>query len=124
MFAGSLASPLLHAQGYEADKPMGMAAQQKPDYLAHAGIEQRLGQPLPMAAIFTDETGRTGPAEQLVQQETRGDGRGVLPVRDDVSAGAAWARYWAGANHAQAGQRLPGAGGQHRHNGQAGQRCR
>jgi len=52
---------LLHAQGYEADKPMGMAAQQMPDYLAHAGIEQRLGQPLPMAAIFTDETGRTGP---------------------------------------------------------------
>jgi protein SCO1/2 len=40
---------------------MGMAAQQMPDYLAHAGIEQRLGQPLPMAAIFTDETGRTGP---------------------------------------------------------------
>ncbi len=60
MFAGSLASPLLHAQVYEADKPMGMAAQQTPPYLAHAGIEQRLGQPLPMAATFTDETGRTG----------------------------------------------------------------
>ena len=60
-FAGSLASSLLHAQGYEADKPMGMAAQQMPAYLAHAGIEQRLGQPLPMAALFTDETGRTGP---------------------------------------------------------------
>jgi len=40
---------------------MGMAAQQMPAYLAHAGIEQRLGQPLPMAALFTDETGRTGP---------------------------------------------------------------
>ncbi len=40
---------------------MGMAAQQKPAYLAQAGIEQRLGQPLPMAAIFTDETGHTGP---------------------------------------------------------------
>jgi len=61
MFAGSLASQLLQAQSYEADKPMGMVAQQKPAYLAHAGIEQRLGQPLPMAAIFTDETGRTGP---------------------------------------------------------------
>jgi protein SCO1/2 len=37
-----------------------MAAQQRPDYLAHAGLEQRLGQPLPMQAQFTDETGRTG----------------------------------------------------------------
>jgi len=60
VFVGSLAS-LLHAQSYEADKPMGMAAQQMPAYLAQAGIEQRLGQPLPMAAVFTDETGRTGP---------------------------------------------------------------
>ena len=51
----------MHAQSYEADKPMGMAAQQTPAYLAHAGIEQRLGQALPMAVIFTDETGHTGP---------------------------------------------------------------
>ena len=49
------------AQGYAADKPLGMSAQQRPDYLAHAGLEQRLGQPLPMQAKFTDETGRTGP---------------------------------------------------------------
>jgi protein SCO1/2 len=49
------------AQGYSADKPLGMTAQQRPDYLAHAGLEQRLGQPLPMQAQFTDETGRTGP---------------------------------------------------------------
>jgi protein SCO1/2 len=38
-----------------------MAAQQRPDYLAHAGLEQRLGQPLPMQAEFTDETGKTAP---------------------------------------------------------------
>jgi protein SCO1/2 len=50
----------LYAQGYSADKPIGAAAQERPAYLAHAGIEQRLGQPLPMAAVFTDETGRTG----------------------------------------------------------------
>jgi protein SCO1/2 len=48
------------AQGYSADKPIGMTAQQRPDYLAHAGIEQRLGQELPVGAVFTDETGRTG----------------------------------------------------------------
>jgi protein SCO1/2 len=47
------------AQGYSADKPLGTAAQQRPDYLAHAGLEQRLGQPLPMQAQFTDETGHT-----------------------------------------------------------------
>lgn len=61
MAAASLASPLLHAQSYEADKPIGLAAQQKPAYLAQAGIEQRLGSQLPMNAVFTDETGRTGP---------------------------------------------------------------
>ena len=48
------------AQGYAADKPLGMTAQQRPDYLAHAGIEQRLGQELPVGAVFTDETGRAG----------------------------------------------------------------
>jgi protein SCO1/2 len=49
------------AQGYTADKPLGATAQQRPDYLAHAGLEQRLGQPLPMSAVFTDETGKTAP---------------------------------------------------------------
>ena len=48
------------AQGYSAEKPVGMTAQQTPEYLAHAGLEQRLGQPLPMSAQFTDETGKTG----------------------------------------------------------------
>ena len=49
------------AQGYSADKPLGTTAQQRPDYLAHAGLEQRLGEPLPMQAQFTDEAGKTGP---------------------------------------------------------------
>jgi protein SCO1/2 len=49
----------MRAQGYSADKPVGSTAQQRPAYLAHAGIEQRLGQELPMTTAFTDETGRT-----------------------------------------------------------------
>src|SRR6201996_4291090 len=49
------------AQGYSADKPLGMTAQQRPDYLAHAGLEPRRGQPRPMQAQFTDETGKTAP---------------------------------------------------------------
>lgn len=49
------------AQSYSADKPLGATAQQRPEYLAHAGLEQRLGQPLPLQAPFTDETGRTAP---------------------------------------------------------------
>ncbi len=62
MALASLAAPrLLRAQGYAADKPLGASAQQTPAYLAHAGISQRLGQPLPLSAVFTDETGRTGP---------------------------------------------------------------
>ncbi len=40
---------------------MGATAQKLPGYLAHAGIEQRLGQPLPLAMTYTDETGRTAP---------------------------------------------------------------
>jgi protein SCO1/2 len=48
------------AQGYSADQPLGATAQSRPDYLAHAGIEQRLGESLPMDAVYTDETGRTG----------------------------------------------------------------
>ena len=55
-----VAIPVLYAQGYSADKPLGATAQQTPAYLAHAGIEQRLGQPLPLSTTFTDETGRTG----------------------------------------------------------------
>jgi len=58
---GFFSVSVLHAQGYSADKPLGATAQETPAYLAHAGLEQRLGQPLPLTAIFTDETGRTGP---------------------------------------------------------------
>jgi protein SCO1/2 len=46
---------------YTGGQPMGATAQQLPAYLAGAGIEQRLGQPLPLSAVFTDETGRTAP---------------------------------------------------------------
>jgi protein SCO1/2 len=54
------AAGVLQAQGFSADTPLGAAAQQTPAYLAHAGIEQRLGHSLPMTARFTDESGRTG----------------------------------------------------------------
>jgi protein SCO1/2 len=50
----------LLSQAYPAEQPLGAAAQSRPDYLAHAGIEQRLGESLPLSAIYTDETGRTG----------------------------------------------------------------
>jgi len=43
-----------------------------PAYLAQAGLEQRLGEPLPMQAMFTDETGRTGALKSWF-----GDGRPV-----------------------------------------------
>jgi protein SCO1/2 len=48
-------------QGYSADKPLGTSSQERPAYLAHAGLEQRLGQPLPLQAQFTDETGHAAP---------------------------------------------------------------
>ncbi len=40
--------------------PMGAAAQQTPGYLAHAGVEQRLGQDLPLGSVWTDAAGHTG----------------------------------------------------------------
>ncbi len=58
--------PALQAQGYSADKPVGATAQQLPAYLAHAGVEQRLGQPLPLAAAYTDESGRTAPLSSFL----------------------------------------------------------
>jgi protein SCO1/2 len=51
------------AQGYSAEKPVGAMAQQRPAYLEHAGIVQRLGESLPMQARLTDESGRTGPLQ-------------------------------------------------------------
>jgi protein SCO1/2 len=59
MWVGSSVGAL--AQGYSAEQPLGATAQSRPAYLAHAGIEQRLGQPLPLTAIYTDETGATAP---------------------------------------------------------------
>jgi protein SCO1/2 len=58
-----LAAPFVRAQSYSAEKPIGATAQQLPAYLAHAGVEQRLGQMLPMSAAYTDEDGRTGPLQ-------------------------------------------------------------
>ena len=52
-------------QGYSADKPVGATAQQLPGYLAHAGVEHRLGQSLPLDALYTDESGRTAPLRDL-----------------------------------------------------------
>ncbi|MHB1021877.1 MAG: SCO family protein [Acidobacteriaceae bacterium] len=46
---------------YSAEKPLGSNAQSLPGYLKHAGIEQRLDQPLPLQAEFTDSTGQTVP---------------------------------------------------------------
>lgn len=49
----------LAAQGqYSSEQgAMGKSAQQLPSYLQHAGIEQHLNHPLPLNAVFTDETG-------------------------------------------------------------------
>jgi protein SCO1/2 len=58
--AGVLGGSMAQAQGYAADKPLGATAQSRPDYLAHAGIEQRLGETLPLDAVYTDESGHTG----------------------------------------------------------------
>jgi protein SCO1/2 len=64
LLASAVAAPLLAqppAPGYSADKPIGANAQQLPAYLAHAGVEQRLGQPLPLGATFIDESGHAAP---------------------------------------------------------------
>lgn len=47
----------VQAQQYSAEKPLGSSAQQKPDYLKNAGIDQNLNHPLPLNDHFKDETG-------------------------------------------------------------------
>jgi len=60
-FIWGISAVRVQAQGYSAEQqPIGAEAQSRPDYLAKAGIEQRLGQPLPLGAVYTDETGHTG----------------------------------------------------------------
>jgi protein SCO1/2 len=50
------------AQQYAADrKGLGAAAQSAPEYLKHAGIDQNLNHPLPLADHFRDETGAEMP---------------------------------------------------------------
>ena len=44
---------------YSADRPVGASAQQAPAWQKHAGIDQNLNHPLPLADTFTDESGRT-----------------------------------------------------------------
>jgi protein SCO1 len=51
-------TPLCGAQSYSADKPLGAAAQSRPEYLQRAGIVQNLDHPLPLHDLFTDESGR------------------------------------------------------------------
>lgn len=48
-----------NAQLMDTGKPLGAAAQgDLPKYLKDAGVEQRLNQPLPLDAVFADETGK------------------------------------------------------------------
>ena len=50
------------AQQYDADrKGLGAAAQNTPEYLKHAGIDQNLNHPLPLADHFRDEAGNDTP---------------------------------------------------------------
>jgi protein SCO1/2 len=61
--AGAILAVTVAAGGqqYSADRPIGLAAQQLPDYLRHAGVQQHLNQSLPMDVPFTDEGGNTAP---------------------------------------------------------------
>jgi protein SCO1 len=56
----ALVSPVW-AQQYSAEKPVGTTAQKTPDYLKKAGVNQNLGNPLPLNDQFVDSTGATAP---------------------------------------------------------------
>jgi protein SCO1 len=53
----ALVSPVW-AQQYSAEKPVGTAAQSAPAYLKHAGVNQNLGNPLPLNDQFVDANGQ------------------------------------------------------------------
>jgi protein SCO1/2 len=58
----TFASISANAQQYAADQtPLGAAAQNKPEYLKHAGIDQNLNHALPLADHFRDEAGNDTP---------------------------------------------------------------
>jgi protein SCO1/2 len=48
----------LSAQQYQAEQPLGAAAQQTPAYLRNAGIDQNLNGRLPLNDRYTDSTGK------------------------------------------------------------------
>lgn len=66
---GCLGTLTAVAQGSPADSPLGASAQQLPAYLAHAGLEQRLGHPLPLSTLYTDETGATAPLSTFIHDK-------------------------------------------------------
>jgi protein SCO1/2 len=60
--AAALALGAAEAQQYGPDKKtLGASAQSAPEYLKHAGIDQNLNHPLPLADRFRDETGADVP---------------------------------------------------------------
>jgi len=60
--AAAFALGSANAQQYGPDrKTLGASAQSAPDYLQHAGIDQNLNHPLPLADHFRDETGADVP---------------------------------------------------------------
>jgi protein SCO1/2 len=48
-------------QQYSADKPLGTAAQAPPEFLKKAGVQQNLGNPLPLKDRFLDSSGAEAP---------------------------------------------------------------
>jgi protein SCO1 len=60
--AAASATISANAQQYAADRnDLGVAAQNTPEYLKHAGIDQDLNHPLPLADYFRDEAGADTP---------------------------------------------------------------
>ena len=57
-----------YGQLADSSKPLGSSAQALPQYLKNAGLEQRLNQPLPVAANFVDEDGKTVALGQYFHQ--------------------------------------------------------
>lgn len=59
-----------HGQQYSGEQPaIGQAAQERPSYLKHTGIEQHLNHPLPLNTVFTDEQGNTAALGHWIGRE-------------------------------------------------------
>ena len=113
------------AQQYAADqKPLGATAQNTPEYLKHAGIDQNLNHPLPLADHFRDEAGNDTPLGAYFGKRPVDAGSRLLQMQNALPAGPSRHGHLAQADRLPSGTRIRHRRSQHRPHRHARRRSR